>query len=167
MFSIVWAIRINNKIYGLASSRPQRRSGPIFRMQSVRTVSRRNLLINWSRFLHFLNPHSILNKLIGGFFYLPAYWSAILISSSETAAEQVKWVSVAHNGQPGQAALQQHRPVVTNPNKNDCGRHTGSVLHHRQVFFPSSDTLIGQDKTRQQQNNNLIPKAEHRFCTMV
>ena len=66
------------------------------------------------------------------------------------------------------------RPTFTLPilntsvNKNDCGRHTGPVLHHGQVFFPNSDTLIGQgNTTTKQNNNNVIPKAQHRFCTMV
>ena len=110
MFSRVLATRINNKTYGLDNHKPQRRSGPLFRMQSDRTVSRRNSIIKWSRFSYFLNPHFIPNKLIRGFFFnLPIYWSANLISSSENAAEHVKWLSVAHNSRPGQAALQQHK----------------------------------------------------------
>ena len=68
VFSRVLATRLNNKTYGLDSSRPQRRSGPLSRMQSDRTVSRRNSIIKWSRFSYFLNPHFIPNKLIGSFF---------------------------------------------------------------------------------------------------
>ena len=79
MFSRVLATRINNKTYGLDTPKPQRRSGPLFRMQSVRTVSRRNLIIKWWRFSYFLNPHFIPNKLIGGFFNLPSYWKVNLI----------------------------------------------------------------------------------------
>ena len=70
VFFRVLATRINNKTYGLDTPKPQRRSGPLFRMQSVRTVSRRNLIIKWWRFSYFLNPHFIPNKLIGGFFSL-------------------------------------------------------------------------------------------------
>ena len=41
------------------------------------------------------------------------------------------------------------------PNKKNCGRHTGPVLHHRQVVFTRcwySDKTTRQDKTRQQDN---------------
>ena len=96
MFSRVLATRINNKTYGLDNHKPQRRSGPLFRMQSDRTVSRRNLIIKWSRFSYFLNPHFIPNKLIGSF-NLPSYWKVNLKSSSGTA-EQVRLVSVTPAG---------------------------------------------------------------------
>ena len=106
MFFKVLATRLNNKTYGLDTPKPQRRSGPLFRMQSVRTVSRRNLIIKWWRFSYFLNPHFIPNKLIGSFLNLPSYWKVNLKSSSGTA-EQVRLVSVTHSGRPGCTAVSQ------------------------------------------------------------
>ena len=43
-----------------------------------------------------------------------------------------------------------------------CWRHTGPVLHHRQVVF-TAETL----RRRRKRKKNMIPKAQHRFCTMV
>ena len=73
VYSRVRATRTNNKICGLAISTPQRRFGPIFWMQSARTVSRKIFTINWRKFLHFLNLHFIPNKQIGGFFLICLY----------------------------------------------------------------------------------------------
>ena len=45
--------------------------------------------------------------------------------------------------------------------KNDCGRHTGPVLHHRPVLFPSFG------RARHQDNNKTIINNNHQLCQRV
>ena len=63
---------------------------------------------------------------------------------------------------PSQLSHYTSTNTITNTNKNDCERHTGPVLHHRQVFLSQLwyfDRARQDNKTRQQQDNKAMTIA--------